>query len=59
MVVATTAAPGWPFIVRFGGVLVGSKGPGVLLEAVQRLLVMGVDARVEVMGKWNDGALRA
>ncbi len=59
LVERTTAAPGRPLIVLFAGVLVESKGLRVLLEAFQRLLVMGVDARLEVMGKWNDEALRA
>lgn len=51
-------APG-PFEVLFTGVLVESKGLRTLLEAFRLLSMQGIDARLRVMGKWNDEALRA
>ena len=53
-----SAGPGAPITILFAGVLVESKGVRVLLEAFQKLLLRGIDARLEIMGKWNDEALR-
>lgn len=47
-----------PFEILFTGVLVESKGVRVLLEAFRRLNLQGIDARLRIMGKWNDPALR-
>lgn len=58
MVSRTIAKPGEPLVILFAGVLVESKGVRVLLEAFDLLLQKGVSARLEIMGKWNDDALR-
>lgn len=54
-----TTKPGEPLVILFAGVLVESKGVRVLLEAFDQLLKKGVNARLEMMGKWNDEELRA
>jgi glycosyltransferase involved in cell wall biosynthesis len=51
-----TAAPGEPLIILFTGVLIPSKGVWVLLQAFGQLLERGVDARLQLMGKWGDAA---
>lgn len=53
------AGPGFPIEVLFVGVLVESKGVRVLLEAFAALLRQGVDARLRIMGRWNEEPLRA
>lgn len=50
-----TAAPGERLTILFTGVLIPSKGVGVLLEAFDRCVREGVDARLWVMGKWGSG----
>lgn len=50
------AGPGEPLTVLFTGVLIPSKGVEVLLDAFERLVAQGVDARLELMGKWGDPA---
>lgn len=54
-----SAAPGEPLVVLFTGVLIPSKGVRVLLEAFAEALRRGMDARLELMGKWGDEAFRA
>jgi glycosyltransferase involved in cell wall biosynthesis len=49
-----TAAPGEPLTILFTGVLIPSKGVWVLLQAFQQLRARGVDARLQLMGKWGD-----
>ncbi len=53
-----SAGPGDPITILFAGVLVESKGIRVLLEAFEMLIHRGVDARLDLMGKWNDNSLR-
>jgi len=50
------AGPGEPIVILFTGVLIPSKGVRVLLEAFQLLVEHGVNARLEVMGKWGDAS---
>lgn len=47
-----------PLEILFTGVLVESKGVRVLLEAFDEIIRSGVDARLRIMGKWNDESLR-
>ncbi len=54
-----TAAPDEPLVLLFTGVLIAGKGVMVLLEAFQRLCARGVNARLELMGKWGDPDFRA
>lgn len=54
-----SAAPNEPVVILFVGVLVESKGVRVLLESFNELSVRGIDARLEIMGKWNDESLHA
>ena len=49
-----TAGSGEPLIILFTGVLIPSKGVSVLLEAFRMFIDEGVDARLQVMGKWGD-----
>lgn len=58
LVLRRTAAVGEPLVILFAGVLVESKGVRVLLEAFEQVLARGVEARLRIMGKWNDEALR-
>jgi glycosyltransferase involved in cell wall biosynthesis len=53
------SGPGEPLEILFVGVLVESKGVRVLLEAFAQLLDLGVDARLRVMGRWNEEPLKA
>ena len=53
------AGPGLPIEILFVGVLVESKGVRVLLEAFATLRKQGVDARLRIMGRWNEEPLRA
>ncbi|HRT53774.1 MAG TPA: hypothetical protein P5291_06805, partial [Flavobacteriales bacterium] len=46
--------PGEPLVILFCGVLIPSKGVRVLLDAFVRIVQQGVDARLELMGKWGD-----
>jgi glycosyltransferase involved in cell wall biosynthesis len=55
-VIERTAGPGGPLVILFTGVLIPSKGVRVMLEAFRSLLGRGVDARLELMGKWGDVA---
>lgn len=48
------AAPGEPLMILFAGVLVPSKGVRVLIEAFIDLLKQGVQARLQLMGRWGD-----
>jgi len=50
------ALPGEPIIILFTGVLIPSKGVGDLLDAFALLCGQGVDARLELMGKWGDAS---
>lgn len=52
------AAPGEPLEILFVGVLVESKGVRVLLEAFARLVAAGIDARLRIMGRWNEQPLK-
>ena len=51
-----TAGPGEPVLILFTGVLIPSKGVSVLLEAFRIVIAQGIDARLQVMGKWGDVA---
>jgi glycosyltransferase involved in cell wall biosynthesis len=53
-----TASPGEPLVILFTGVLIPSKGVRQLLEAFHLLVGQGVDARLQVMGKWGDPHFR-
>ena len=53
-----TASPGDPVIILFCGVLIPSKGVGVLLNAFQRIVSQGANVRLELMGKWGDNAFK-
>ena len=48
-----TAASGEPLTILFCGVLIPSKGVGVLLNAFQRIVSQGANVRLELMGKWG------
>lgn len=48
-----TAAPGGPLTILFTGVLIPSKGVSVLLEAFRQCTARGLDARLQLMGKWG------
>ena len=50
------AAPGDPLVILFTGVLIPSKGVRIVLEAFRLLLQGGVNARLQLMGKWGDPA---
>ncbi|MBL7984033.1 MAG: glycosyltransferase family 4 protein [Flavobacteriales bacterium] len=52
------AQPGEPLTILFCGVLIPSKGVGVLLNAFHRLVAQGAQVRLELMGKWGDPAFR-
>lgn len=54
-----TAGPDEPLVILFTGVLIASKGVMVLLEAFHRLREQGVNARLELMGKWGDASFQA
>lgn len=49
-----TAAHGERLIVLFTGVLIPSKGVTDLLRAFQLALARGLDAELQLMGKWGD-----
>ncbi len=49
-----TASPGQPLVILFTGVLIPSKGVRVLLQAFRKVISSGVDARLQLMGKWGD-----
>lgn len=53
------AGPGEPLVVLFTGVLIPSKGVRVLLEAFRMARDQGVNARLELMGRWGDAAFEA
>jgi glycosyltransferase involved in cell wall biosynthesis len=53
------AGPGEAIIILFTGVLIPSKGVRVLLQSFRLLLERGVDAKLELMGKWGDVAFAA
>ncbi len=53
-----TVAPGEPIVILFTGVLIPSKGVRVLLQAFQRVIANGANARLELMGKWGDEAFQ-
>jgi glycosyltransferase involved in cell wall biosynthesis len=50
------ARPGEPLVILFTGVLIPSKGVRDLLEAFALLCGQGIDARLELMGKWGDAS---
>ena len=50
------ARPGEPLVILFTGVLIPSKGVRDLLDAFVLLRGQGVDARLELMGKWGDAS---
>jgi glycosyltransferase involved in cell wall biosynthesis len=52
------AADGQPIVILFCGVLIPSKGVGVLLHAFERIVSRGADVRLELMGKWGDDAFK-
>lgn len=54
-----TAAVGQPLTILFTGVLIPSKGVQVLLEAFKLLNDRSLDLRLQLMGKWGDGAFEA
>lgn len=58
-VTEATAAPGQPLRVLFTGVLVEGKGVGVVLEAFRSARANGMDAELELMGKWSNEDYRA
>lgn len=51
-----TAGPDEPLVILFTGVLIPSKGVRVLLEAFATLVSTGVNARLQLMGRWGDAA---
>jgi len=48
-----TAAPGSPIIILFTGVLIPSKGVTDLLNAFNLATKQGLEARLQLMGKWG------
>lgn len=54
----TSAAPGEPLNILFTGVLTEGKGVLVALEAFRLALAEGLDARMELMGKWSSDDFR-
>lgn len=52
------AGPGEPLELLFVGVLVESKGVRVLLEAFAQVVAAGTDARLRIMGRWNEQPLK-
>ncbi|HQW06886.1 MAG TPA: glycosyltransferase family 4 protein [Flavobacteriales bacterium] len=53
-----TAAPGELLTILFTGVLVQGKGVSDVLEAFRLARSEGVQARLQLMGKWHDDAYR-
>lgn len=53
-----TAAPGEPLNILFTGVMTEGKGVFVALEAFRSALQEGLDARMDMMGKWSSDAFR-
>ncbi|MBL7982862.1 MAG: glycosyltransferase [Flavobacteriales bacterium] len=53
------AGPGEPLVILFTGVLIPSKGVRVLLQAFHTVVSSGVDARLQLMGKWGDAGFEA
>ena len=53
-VIERSAPPGSPLIILFTGVLIPSKGVKVMIDAFILLLKRGIDARLQLMGKWGD-----
>ncbi|MCW5900341.1 MAG: glycosyltransferase family 4 protein [Flavobacteriales bacterium] len=51
-----SAVEGGTITILFTGVLIPSKGVEVLLDAFTRLVARGVDARLQLMGRWGDAA---
>ena len=49
-----SAAPGGPITILFTGVLIPSKGVKVLINAFRILIDRGIDAKLQLMGKWGD-----
>lgn len=49
-----TSAVGEPLIILFTGVLIPSKGVMVLLKAFRSVIDSGIDAKLQLMGKWGD-----
>lgn len=48
------ALPGEPLVILFTGVLIRTKGVKVLLEAFAQFIEKGIDARLQLMGRWGD-----
>lgn len=57
-VVERSASPGEPITILFTGLLVPGKGVSDVLEAFRLALEHGLDARLQLMGKWNDDVYR-
>ncbi|MGV3636484.1 MAG: glycosyltransferase family 4 protein, partial [Flavobacteriales bacterium] len=53
-----TATAGAPLHILFTGVMTEGKGVGVALEAFRLALAEGLDAHLEMMGKWSSEAYR-
>jgi len=53
-----TAAPGQPLRILFTGVMTEGKGVLVALEAFHQVVQEGLDARLDMMGKWSSDAFR-
>lgn len=52
------ASPGEPLRILFTGVMTEGKGVSVALRAFRMALAEGLDARLEMMGKWSNEAYR-
>lgn len=53
-----SALPGQPLNILFTGVMTEGKGVSVALEAFRLALHEGLDARLDMMGKWSSDAYR-
>lgn len=53
-----TAAPGAPLNILFTGVMTEGKGVLVALEAFRLAVSEGLNANLDMMGKWSSGAFR-
>jgi glycosyltransferase involved in cell wall biosynthesis len=48
------SGPGHQLVFLFTGVLIPSKGVKILLQAFDMTIRQGIDARLQLMGKWGD-----
>lgn len=53
------ARPGERITVLFTGLLVPGKGVSVVLEAFRQVIRAGLDARLQLMGKWSNTSYQA